>query len=411
MSKSNNSDSNNDDSNANNTNPFSFKKFITKQTEPSPPIVTNLFSSNNQNINILNEEDDTLINNGKKSKNTSNSNNNNSNPFSFRQFLNETTSNRIVNNDRKSSLRNDEENEEEDEEDDSNNDDDIILPNFNIKQSIPIILPSISPPPLNFDDKTSPYILPDFINESIGEKSTIVNKNIEDPYLVLENISPTLPPVIPSKSYFDLESKLPFNNSNELKLRNDKSSIDVEIPGYFDLESSLASNDFNDYKSSNNQKGLNKTYLKQLAEKQSIIEEQQIKLEQYHKQLDVLKRKEDQETKTLEDIILNIEKNLKLQTTRAIDAENLVEKLRVENKSLKCQIQNLSSENELLKLNSNNSSSMKQVINSYAEQLNHAAVSGESIIKQLLSGVDTLKFLSQNLENIGKIQEINNDSK
>ena len=54
---------------------------------------------------------------------------------------------------------------------------------------------------------------------------------------------------------------------------------------------------------------------------------------------------------------------------------------------------------------------MKQNINTYAEQLNQAAVSGESIIKQLLSGVDTLKFLSQNLENIGKIQEINNDSK
>ena len=124
-----------------------------------------------------------------------------------------------------------------------------------------------------------------------------------------------------------------------------------------------------------------------------------------------MKRKEDQETKTLENIILNIEKNLELQTTRAIEAESLVEKLRVESKNLKSQIQNLSSENELLKLNSNNSSSMKQIINTYAEQLNQAAVSGESIIKQLLSGVDTLKFLSQNLENIGKIQEINNDSK
>ena len=246
--------------------------------------------------------------------------------------------------------------------------------------------------------------------------------NIEDPYLVLENISNALPPIIQSKSYFDLETKLPSNNNKDAKLGNELLTGSIinesQLPGYFDLEANLANATNFDFKLTNNQKMGNKhsssssasdAHHKQLAEKQAKIEEQQKMLEQYMKQLDALKKKEDQETKTLENIILNIEKNLTLQTNRAIEAEGLVEKLRIENKGLKVQMQSLLSENELLKMNNNNSSSMKQIINSYASQLNQAAVSGEQIIKQLIGGVDTLKLLSQSLESIGKIQEVNSN--
>jgi hypothetical protein len=132
-------------------------------------------------------------------------------------------------------------------------------------------------------------------------------------------------------------------------------------------------------------------------------------LEQFQKQLNDFKRKEEQETKTLENIIFNIETNLEKTTKRAIEAEGLVDKLKFENKGLKIQVNNLRNDNELLKMNSNNGGNMRQVLNSYSSQLSQAAVSGEVLIKQLLGGVDTLKSLAQNFESIGKIQEINDD--
>ena len=429
-----NNESNNDENgiNSNNTNnnPFSFKKFITKQSDLTSSTST-LSSATNfflPNSSIINENDDDLLINKNKISKNSNASSSNSNPFSFRQFLNENSNRRNYADanqydERKSSIiLNDEDNDFDDYNSDNEKD---IIPNIKNKLNneaeaiqIPLLLPPISPP-LSFN-KASPY-LPDFINESIGlSNDEKLPANNENPYLVLENISSiisppstsplTLPPIIQSdkskNSYFDLESKLPFNNELKLSTDNQKSSIiDSQVPGYFDLEANLNGdfNSFNDQKMINNK---NSNYQKQLNEKKLIIVEQQKKLEQYQKQLDAIKKKEDQETKTLENIILNIEKNLEKTTKRAIEAENLVDKLKTENKSLKSQVQSLSNENELLKLNSNNSSSMKQIINGYSEQLSQAAGSGEQIIKQLLSGVDTLKLLAKSLESIGKIHEI-----
>jgi len=307
-------------------------------------------------------------------------NSNESNPFSFKMFLNKTSSLDTIQRNAESKLT------------ESNP---LSFKNFINKNetekfhppppppSPPILRPPPLPSPPTIPKSTGSSLqLPDFVNESLINDDFISPggdlANNENPYIFLENAPKSV--AVNKSNLYDQDEE--FKSSK---------------PSYFDLETKL-----NDNFDSDNLK-------KKLKDKQQIISEQSTYIKQLEKTIKDLKKKEDTENKALEAIIQQVEENLVKTTERAVESERNADKLKQEIKQLKIQVLNLTGENQLLKNAHTNGDLVK--LAHFSNQINNAASQAETSLKQLLSGVETLKLIAANIESFDKIREISAENK
>ncbi|MBN3320150.1 SDCG3 protein, partial [Atractosteus spatula] len=120
--------------------------------------------------------------------------------------------------------------------------------------------------------------------------------------------------------------------------------------------------------------------------------------------------KEEKETQALESMVQSVEQNLQLMTKRAVKAENNVAKLKQEIIQLQSQLEVYRLENERLRAGESAAlATMKQNARVASEYLNKAANNAETSIKQLLSGAETLSLVSQLLQSIDKMSEMQSE--
>ncbi|KTF74674.1 hypothetical protein cypCar_00036880 [Cyprinus carpio] len=146
---------------------------------------------------------------------------------------------------------------------------------------------------------------------------------------------------------------------------------------------------------------------KQVKELLRRSESDSKRIKQLTDELHNKKLQEEREAKALETMVQSVEQNLELMTKRAVKAENSISKLKQEMQQLQGQLEGYKSENERLRYGETTAlTTMRHNAQVASEYLNKAAQDAETSIKQLLSGRETLCYVSQLLTSIDKITEI-----
>ncbi|XP_077087792.1 endosome-associated-trafficking regulator 1 [Siphateles boraxobius] len=146
---------------------------------------------------------------------------------------------------------------------------------------------------------------------------------------------------------------------------------------------------------------------KQIKELLRRSETDSRRIEQLTDELHNKKLQEEREAKALETMVQSVEQNLQLMTKRAVKAENSISKLKQDLQQLQGQLEGYKSENERLRNGETTAlTRMRHNAQVASEYLNKAAQDAETSIKQLLTGRETLYFVSQLLTSIDKITEI-----
>ncbi|XP_041793466.1 endosome-associated-trafficking regulator 1 isoform X2 [Chelmon rostratus] len=129
------------------------------------------------------------------------------------------------------------------------------------------------------------------------------------------------------------------------------------------------------------------------------------------------RRQEEKEAQDLESMVHSVEQNLQLMTKRAVRAENSVSKLKVELQQLQVEVDSLRSENDSLKAaESEVIMTMRhnaQVASEYLSKTAshaHSSIWSVSVNSQLLREAETLRLVSQLLQSIDKISNLNSES-
>ncbi|XP_068559141.1 endosome-associated-trafficking regulator 1 isoform X3 [Cebidichthys violaceus] len=123
------------------------------------------------------------------------------------------------------------------------------------------------------------------------------------------------------------------------------------------------------------------------------------------------RRREEKEAQDLESMVHSVEQNLHLMTKRALKAEGCVSKLKVELQQLQVEVDTLHSENVSLKAaESEIIMTMRHNAQVASEYLNKTASHAHSSIRQLLGEAETLCLVSQLLQSIDKISNLDSES-
>lgn len=110
-------------------------------------------------------------------------------------------------------------------------------------------------------------------------------------------------------------------------------------------------------------------------------------------------------------MVHSVEQNLGLMTKRAVKAETCVSRLKLELQKLQTQVESLQSENNSLKsAESEVVMTMRHNAQMASEYLNKTASQARTSIRQLLGETETLHLVSQLLQSIDKISELNTES-
>ncbi|XP_048449322.1 endosome-associated-trafficking regulator 1 [Rhincodon typus] len=146
---------------------------------------------------------------------------------------------------------------------------------------------------------------------------------------------------------------------------------------------------------------------KQNKEAKQLVKTHIKRTKRLQEELERRKIKEEKETQALESMVQQVEENLQLMTKRAVKAENTVTKLKQELVLVQTELQQWKSENERLRsedsLALNSAKSNARLASDY---LTKAAQEAESSVKQLLSGTETLRLVSDLLKSIDRISEL-----
>ncbi|OWF35084.1 serologically defined colon cancer antigen 3 homolog [Mizuhopecten yessoensis] len=180
------------------------------------------------------------------------------------------------------------------------------------------------------------------------------------------------------------------NNHGVSSVREGVASL--EINGDFELE-------LRRYREENN------LLRQQLAEarQEAVLETQ--RCHKMKKDMEILQKKEAEDTAALERIVQQVEANLITTTQRAVKAENTVTRLQTEVKTLQGRLTNMRTENEVLTSGDRGLAEIRQRTTHVSKQLSTAASGAEQNIRQLLQGVESLRQFSQILSSVEKITE------
>ncbi|XP_033754731.1 endosome-associated-trafficking regulator 1-like [Pecten maximus] len=166
----------------------------------------------------------------------------------------------------------------------------------------------------------------------------------------------------------------------------------LEINGDFELE-------LRRYREENN------LLRQQLAEaRQEAVMETQ-RCHKMKKDMEILQKKEAEDTAALERMVQQVEANLTTTTQRAVKAENTVLRLQTEVKTLQGRLASMRIENEILRSGDRGLADIRQRTSHVSQQLSTAASAAEQNIRQLLQGVENLRQFSQILSSVEKITE------
>ncbi|KAL6115037.1 entr1 [Pungitius sinensis] len=123
------------------------------------------------------------------------------------------------------------------------------------------------------------------------------------------------------------------------------------------------------------------------------------------------RRQEEKEALDLESMVHSVEQNLHLMTKRALKAESCVSRLKVELMQLQVEVDTLQSENHSLKaVESEIVMTMRHNAHVASEYLNKTASHAHSSIRRLLGEAETLSLVSQLLQSIDKISNMDSES-
>ncbi|XP_018548812.1 endosome-associated-trafficking regulator 1 isoform X2 [Lates calcarifer] len=123
------------------------------------------------------------------------------------------------------------------------------------------------------------------------------------------------------------------------------------------------------------------------------------------------RQREEKEAQDLEGMVHSVEQNLHLMTKRAVKAENSVSRLKVELQQLQVEVESLRAENISLKAaESQVVMTMRQNAQMASEYLNKTTSHAHSSIRQLLVEAESLRLVSQLLQSIDKISNIDSES-
>lgn len=150
----------------------------------------------------------------------------------------------------------------------------------------------------------------------------------------------------------------------------------------------------------------NEKLRRDLQESNQARDEEKKRVVSLQRKLAKIEKREADETAALENMVHMVEKNLELTTQRALKAEATVAKLKEEVNVLKTESVPIATYNQLLDANHCTMTAVRDKSRAAADQMNAAAKNAEQAVRQLLSGVDTLKFISQQLDSIDRITDI-----
>ncbi|KAK9521935.1 hypothetical protein VZT92_018438 [Zoarces viviparus] len=123
------------------------------------------------------------------------------------------------------------------------------------------------------------------------------------------------------------------------------------------------------------------------------------------------RRQEEKEARDLESMVHSVEQNLHLMTKRAVKAEACVCRLKLDLQQLQVEVDTLQSENVSLKAaESEIVMTMRHNAQVASEYLNKTASHAHSSIRQLLGEAETLCLVSQLLQSIDKISNLDSES-
>ncbi|XP_068725490.1 endosome-associated-trafficking regulator 1-like [Montipora capricornis] len=144
----------------------------------------------------------------------------------------------------------------------------------------------------------------------------------------------------------------------------------------------------------------------EIKEFKEAREQDKNRITNLQKKLVKIEKREADETAALENMVQMVEKNLEITTQRALRAEATVTKLREEVNILKTESVPIATYNQLLDANESTMVAVRDKSRAAADQMNTAAKNAGQAISQLLAGVDTLKFISQQLQSIDRITNV-----
>jgi len=149
----------------------------------------------------------------------------------------------------------------------------------------------------------------------------------------------------------------------------------------------------------------NERLRKELSREKQKCSEKNQKLSQLKIDLERQKKKETEETAIMEMAVQKVEQTLVATTSRAVQAEALVGKLKQESKDLQNQVSSLNAEVQMLKSGDTGLADLRERTKYSSEQLRDAAISAERNLKELMSGVDKLKLVSVVLASLEKVSD------
>ncbi|XP_064640847.1 endosome-associated-trafficking regulator 1-like [Lineus longissimus] len=147
----------------------------------------------------------------------------------------------------------------------------------------------------------------------------------------------------------------------------------------------------------------NRTLSQKLHESRQVAERESNRVTTLLSEMQILQKRESEETAALENMVQQVEANLQITTKRAVKAENTIVKLRQEIKGLQNQVGSLTAEKIASCSGDPYLDDMRDKTQYIATQLSSAAQNADQSLRQLLSGVTNLRLMSDILQNIGKL--------
>jgi len=252
---------------------------------------------------------------------------------------------------------------------------------------------------------TNPFSFKNFLSDDLASRNKRVLQIIDDE---VQEVTSALESASPNGEQFDTKTDSVSETDSDSESEN-ASCAQSPVSGsvhYFiaPLESSKAQDLV--VEELNQLKEENEKLRRELKASKEAREQDKNRITSLQKKLAKIEKREADETAALENMVQMVEKNLELTTQRALRAEATVSKLQEEVNILKAESVPIATYNQLLDANESTMVAVRDKSRAASDQMNAAAKNAGQAISQLLAGVDTLKFISHQLQSIDRITNV-----
>ncbi|XP_073233785.1 endosome-associated-trafficking regulator 1-like [Porites lutea] len=264
---------------------------------------------------------------------------------------------------------------------------------------------------------TNPFSFKNFLSDDLASRNKHVLQIIDDEVHEVKSVQEDIPPTEEKDKDVELQNEKTTSeetdsegtgsdtDSDSEQISSDRSPVSGSVH-YFIAPLDSSRSQAMVIEELNQLKEENEKLRKDLKVSNQAREEDKIRIVSLQKKLTKIEKREADETAALENMVQMVEKNLELTTQRALRAEATVARLKEEIKILKTESVPIATYNQLLDANQCTMSAVRDKARAAADQMNAAAKNAEQAISQLLAGVDTVKFISQQLDSIDRITDV-----